>query len=145
MKIGILTLPQETNYGGILQAYALQHTLRGMGHDAITIDRHNRKEYPSWWIHFAGYCKRIIQHYLEGKNVTTKWNPIVSPEEYAILSSETQRFIDRNIKLTKRVFSDELADIENEYQFDAYVVGSDQVWQEYYCPASFWILFTVPM
>jgi len=137
MKIGILTLPQETNYGGILQAYALQHTLRKMGHDAITIDRHNRKEYPSWWIHLAGYCKRIVQRYLLGKNVTTKWNPFVSPEEYAVLSSEIQGFIDRNIQLTKRVFSDELAEIEKEYQFDAYVVGSDQVWQDFYCPASF--------
>ena len=138
MKIGILTLPLETNYGGILQAFALQQTLRKMGHDAITIDRHNRKEYPSWWAHWAGYSKRLIQHYLQGKKrVSTKWNPFVSAEDYAKLSSETQSFIDRNIKLTKRVFSDELAEIEKEYQFDAYVVGSDQVWQDYYCPASF--------
>lgn len=27
MKIGILTLPLHTNYGGILQAYALQTVL----------------------------------------------------------------------------------------------------------------------
>lgn len=138
MKIGILTLPLETNYGGILQAFALQHTLHKMGHDVITIDRHNRKEYPSWWIHLGGYSKRLIQHHLQGKkNVSTKWNPFLSPEEYARISSETHSFIDRNIKLTKRVFSDELAGIEKEYQFDAYVVGSDQVWQDYYCPASF--------
>ena len=138
MRIGILTLPQETNYGGILQAFALQRTLRKMGHDAITIDRHNRKGYSSGWMHVAGYCKRMVQHYLQGKkSVSTKWNPFVSEEEYAKLSSETQAFIDRNIKLTKRVFSDELAAIEKEYRFDAYVVGSDQVWQDFYCPASF--------
>ena len=32
MKIGILTLPLHTNYGGILQAYALQTVLERMGH-----------------------------------------------------------------------------------------------------------------
>lgn len=32
MRIGILTLPLHTNYGGILQAYALQTVLKRMGH-----------------------------------------------------------------------------------------------------------------
>lgn len=33
LKIGILTLPLHTNYGGILQAYALQTVLERMGHE----------------------------------------------------------------------------------------------------------------
>ena len=33
MKIAIITLPLHTNYGGILQAYALQTVLQRMGHD----------------------------------------------------------------------------------------------------------------
>lgn len=138
MRIGILTLPQETNYGGILQAFALQRTLRKMGHDAITIDRHNRKGYSSLLVHIAGYCKRLLQHYILGrKNVPIKWNANISPDEFKLVSGETQKFIERNILLTRSVFSDELAEIEKEYQFDAYVVGSDQVWLEYYCPSSF--------
>lgn len=32
MKIGILTQPLSNNYGGILQALALQTVLRSMGH-----------------------------------------------------------------------------------------------------------------
>lgn len=32
MRIGILTLPLHNNYGGILQAYALQTVLERMGH-----------------------------------------------------------------------------------------------------------------
>ena len=32
MKIAILTLPLHTNYGGILQCYALQTVLQRMGH-----------------------------------------------------------------------------------------------------------------
>ena len=38
MKIGILTQPLHTNYGGLLQAFALQKTLRDMGHEALTVD-----------------------------------------------------------------------------------------------------------
>lgn len=37
MKIGILTLPLHTNYGGILQAYALQTTIERMGHEAYLL------------------------------------------------------------------------------------------------------------
>lgn len=38
MKIGIVTLPFHTNYGGILQAYALLKTLEKLGHDAEVVD-----------------------------------------------------------------------------------------------------------
>lgn len=38
MKIGILTLPLHTNYGGILQAYALQTVLERMGHEVKVIN-----------------------------------------------------------------------------------------------------------
>lgn len=38
MKIAILTHQLTTNYGGILQNYALQKTLHSLGHDVVTID-----------------------------------------------------------------------------------------------------------
>ena len=38
MKIAILTLPLHTNYGGILQAYALQTVLQNMGHEVKIIN-----------------------------------------------------------------------------------------------------------
>ena len=38
MKIGILTQPLHNNYGGLLQNYALQQVLKGMGHEPVTID-----------------------------------------------------------------------------------------------------------
>ena len=38
MKIGILTQPLHNNYGGLLQNYALQQTLKRMGHEVVTID-----------------------------------------------------------------------------------------------------------
>lgn len=38
-KIGVLTLPTLTNYGGILQAYALVYVLKKLGYDAWLINR----------------------------------------------------------------------------------------------------------
>ena len=39
MKIGILTLTLHTNYGGILQAYALQTVLEMIGHEVTILDK----------------------------------------------------------------------------------------------------------
>ena len=41
MKIGILTMYYKTNYGGVLQSYALYKTLLEMGHDVVIIDYRN--------------------------------------------------------------------------------------------------------
>ena len=41
MKIAIITLPLQTNYGGILQAYALQFVLKKMGHEVSTLNGQN--------------------------------------------------------------------------------------------------------
>ena len=38
MRIGVYTHPLRFNYGGILQAYALQRVLQDMGHDAVYIE-----------------------------------------------------------------------------------------------------------
>ena len=137
MKIGILTLPLETNYGGILQAFALQRVLHSMGHEVLTIDRHNRKAYKSFGANVLGFCNRLKQKYLEGKDVSIRWNPFMSREVYRKITYQTRDFVTRNMVLTREVWSDQLAEIDKEYQFDAYVVGSDQVWLPGYFPGSF--------
>ena len=39
MKIGILTQPLHSNYGGLIQNYALQQILIRLGHNPITLDQ----------------------------------------------------------------------------------------------------------
>lgn len=39
MKIGIITQPLQTNYGGLLQNYALQQILKRLSHEPITLDQ----------------------------------------------------------------------------------------------------------
>lgn len=122
MKIGILTLPLHTNYGGILQAYALQTVLERMGHEVVVIDTPNIKSSPSLWT----IGKRIIKKLL-GRRVSLflekKYN-----KEFPIISQYTQLFVDKYIHRKVVNTPEEL----QEDDFDAIVVGSDQIWRPIY-------------
>ena len=51
MKIGILTFHRAHNYGAVLQCYALQEVLKGMGHEVEVIDYRQPaidRAYNSW-------------------------------------------------------------------------------------------------
>lgn len=126
MRIAILTLPLHTNYGGILQAYALQHVLQSMGHEVLVIDEKKDFKY-SLKRRIEMYVKGKIKRLLKGKNAI-----IYSPEYYRQLwearTKHTGRFISEHI--ARRVVSKVAELTENE--FDAYVVGSDQIWRARY-------------
>lgn len=127
MKIGILTHPLDYNYGCLLQAFALQKTLKSMGHEVVTIDRFSNPK-VAFFSQLKNWMKRIAAHYIKGKNVRICWNPNLTMDMKRTLFSQTQKFVDRNITNTGIVFPSDLERIDKEYQFDAYVVGSDQVW-----------------
>lgn len=128
MRIGILTLPLHTNYGGILQAYALQTVLERMGHNVVVFDRPLEKsKIPTWKKPFT-YTKRIIKRYILGRK-----DAQLFPEEKAYKKQLTERkytqpFINSRIH---RYVIHSLSDIKKE-DFDAIVVGSDQVWRMMY-------------
>jgi len=127
MKIGILTQPLHNNYGGLLQNYALQNVLNKMGHNAITINRN----FPSAPIYrkYASILHRIIT----GQSPMRIWN---TKRENQIISQHTRLFLQENIELTPPITSTrELADMHRKFKFDAYVVGSDQVWRPRYSPS----------
>ena len=130
MKIAILTLPIETNYGGILQAFALQNVLEKMGHQALVLDQKKYWTLPLWKKPLS-YCKRGITKYLLGKD-----NCIFIEERknknYAIISVYTRKFIDKYIQ-RKIVDFNRLNELNSD-DFDAFIVGSDQIWRpKYFC------------
>ena len=122
MRVGILTLPLHTNYGGILQAYALQTVLERMGHDVVVIDTPNIKPTPSLFT----LSKRLIKRLL-GKRVGVffEWK---HNKEYPVISQNTQPFVDKYIHRKIVNSPEEL----KEEDFDAIVVGSDQIWRPIY-------------
>ena len=58
MKIGILTFHRAHNYGAVLQCYALQEVLKGMGHEVEVIDYRQPAidiAYSSWRLRWFLY------------------------------------------------------------------------------------------
>lgn len=68
MRIAILTLPLNTNYGGIIQNYALQTVLQRMGHEVYTINTSWPKQKMSFTKDPLLIPKRLIKKLLGRKD-----------------------------------------------------------------------------
>lgn len=130
MKIAILTLPLHTNYGGILQAYALQTILKRMGNDVYVIAiKRKPLSLPIHKMPFS-YGKRIIKN-LIGRRFPIFYEQKVNRER-PIIQQYTDEFIHKYIQLKQyATFSDILPS-----EYDAFIVGSDQVWRPKYFGAN---------
>lgn len=125
MKIGILTLPLHTNYGGILQAYALQTVLERMGHEVCLIEKKRELlPFPLWKAPLV-YGKRILN--LSGNALPVFHEQKVN-REMSVIRQNTDNFINRYIK--RRIVKD-YSVIKNT-DFDVIIVGSDQIWRPKY-------------
>lgn len=121
MNIIILTLPLHTNYGGVLQAFALQEVLKRMGHDVAILDCNRR---ISSFRKFLRKNKYKIISLLKRKKC-------ISPSDIIKLSGENIfKFVDKHFFYVK------LSDLKKTKakRFDAIIVGSDQVWRHDYAP-----------
>lgn len=135
MKILILTHPLETNYGGILQNFALHHVLKDMGHEVLTIDCHHDKSFA---YKVMSFLSRIIRHYvLNQKHIPTHYNVHKSGKYKLKQNPELYRFITNNIQLTEYVPSYDKLKVALKYNPECIVVGSDQVWLKQYYPYTF--------
>ena len=126
MKIGIITLPLHTNYGGILQAYALQTVLERMGHEVCLIEKKSRPLRLPLWKAPLVYGKRVLKN-LMGRSFPIFYEQKIN-HELPIIRQNTDKFINKYI--IRRIV-DDYSDIK-ETDFDAIIVGSDQVWRPKY-------------
>ena len=134
MRIGILTLPLHTNYGGILQAYALQTVLERMGHEVVVFDTHNRMQLPPLKDIPKCFLKRIVKKLL-GRNQKIFYEYYQNKKVIPVITQNTQRFINSYIH-RKEIRNFKELDGET---YDAIVVGSDQVWRPlYFIPGWRW-------
>ncbi|OQA52646.1 MAG: hypothetical protein BWY44_00534 [Candidatus Omnitrophica bacterium ADurb.Bin292] len=106
MKIAILTQPLHTNYGGLIQAYALQLTLKRMGHEVFTVDRRRRGQ-PNILIPKAkAILKRAFLRWaLRRKDIPTL-NPFwMTDEDRKYISRHLTNFIQNHIQMTELIQS----------------------------------------
>ena len=126
MKIGILSLVLHTNYGGILQTYALQTILKRMQHDVRIIYMPIRENEHKPFM-FLRYMKRGFYKYILKKEVSIFYERRKNRLRI-ILESNTSRFIQKHINTFQINTFDDIKPTD----FDCFVVGSDQVWRPKY-------------
>lgn len=130
MRIGILTLPFNNNYGGYLQAYALMTVLKQMGHEVELINRRSNRISLSVQIRY--FIKTLIKMVLGLEHGSL----ILDIEkEHNKRGKLIIPFVDKNIyPKTKSLFSTKDLTDECKDRYDAIIVGSDQVWRPDYVP-----------
>lgn len=124
MRIGIITQPMGTNYGGILQNYALQQVLKELGHNPITLDHYIK--YPLWRFILSRtlyYISTLIPYYKRSYNRR--------PYKGRITTLCVHKFIKNYILRTKNIHIFN-PNIIKKYNLEALIVGSDQVWRPSY-------------
>lgn len=125
MKVGIITFQRATNYGAVLQAYALQTKIRSMDVEAYIVDYRNDRVDRMYSCFFPKV--------LFGKGV----NPFVLLKRLVkgLLNLHENRlkrrifddFLERYLCRTQKFESfEELRRVQKE--FDYFICGSDQVW-----------------
>ena len=126
MKIAILTQPLRANYGGVLQNYAMQQVLIRFGHSPITLEK-DPHQYISKFKLVCDIPKRVITKYILKKRdhifSENRHNKIVDGQPKTLLP-----FIKSYIK-HRYVLNYDLINLSD---FDAFLVGSDQVWRPLY-------------
>ena len=132
MRIAIVTLPLHTNYGGILQAYALRRVLIDQGHECDLIDRECKLVMPPSWKMPLIYMKRIVMNVFKAGNGPVVFREKRIMKELPVVGAEVLRFTDKYI--SPRVVRG-YRDIRMG-EYDAFVAGSDQIWHPDLCRQS---------
>ncbi len=128
MKVGIITFHKVNNYGAVLQAYALQKTIRRLGCECDIID-YNRKSLRDVLL----WQKNKIKGFLKG----TPDRQSYSNMEFLNMVLTTVFFNNRavaekfasfrkRLDLSRAVDSGTVEELNEEY--DLFISGSDQVW-----------------
>lgn len=119
MKIGILTFHCAHNYGAVLQCYALQEVLKGIGCEVEVINY--RSDYlvnPYKWFDINRFIPKI-----SFKAVKNNIKEIILLRTRYKRYKAFENFINHKLNLSNKVTKDNIPSI-----YDTYILGSDQIW-----------------
>lgn len=124
MKIALLNFPLDNNYGGNLQRYALMKVLADLGHEPVHLYTRGTWETPSLFV----LAKRFLKCLLHGRlpyNINHEGKRL---KDFNKQIETIEPFYHKYIKHTDMICS--VDDFKKYQSFDAYIVGSDQVWRK---------------
>lgn len=121
MKTGILTFHASHNYGSMLQAYALQTTIKKMGHECEIINLRTDVQKglippEIIWKYPRATLSKVLKHPKRTFQLQKKYNRF-------------EKFLNNDLCCSKELHNtDEVSNYISEANFDAIIVGSDQIW-----------------
>lgn len=127
MKIGIMTFWwSKDNYGQILQCYALQKYLRDKGHDAYIIKYNPINDYkftPFYMKVMKAFNPIKLYNFLDYKvrSFKSKYEQAKNPRNF-------EEFFNNHLQYSEILYTSYNELKQNPPEADAYIVGSDQVW-----------------
>lgn len=125
-KIAILTLPGNFNYGNRLQNYALQTILEEKGYHTETLNiEFSRKNNIQKICNAIVRCLKtpsLIKMFFRKREYGNSFTQMTK-----LKSPKLQPFTENNLKI-RTVEKEDLYTIESQYDF--FIVGSDQVWNQ---------------
>lgn len=110
MKIGIITVPNASNCGSFLQAYALKEFLERAGHEAIFVKTRSDEYIKNLFYNNSLLIRSII-----------KW-PIIGIKRWLFWKKEYSLFCDTCAQCLN------IVDDNNLDPYDAIILGSDEIW-----------------
>lgn len=124
MRIAILTLAFNNNYGGFLQAYALQTALMSLGHDVYILNYRKNK------IYYKQLLKKAVHSLIALKNPATN---LTFAQIYKYKGQKMHMFVKKYMHLSEQLSSQkDIKQFCKKKDINAIVVGSDQVWRPQY-------------
>ncbi|AOS98780.1 hypothetical protein ESP131_00035 [Exiguobacterium sp. U13-1] len=125
MKISIITIHRVLNYGTVLQAFATQEIIKKMGHQVEIIDYITEVRKPKDI--FMAYPNHLSKNFIK-----KLFYILIRIPSNTLKFLTFNNFIKNNYKLSKEKFIS-ISDLKkNPPDADAYIVGSDQVWNSQY-------------
>lgn len=126
MKVGILTLKLHSNFGFLMQSYAMQKIVRDFGHEPYHF--YIKEEPEKFRNKIIVFFKKLIKNTFMGSHYDLfPYSP--SKDDMAFKDRNTWDFIHKNLKLTPYIPLLTTKSAINIPSYDAYIVGSDQVWR----------------
>ena len=119
-KIGIITFHASHNYGSMLQAYALRQVVKGLGYECEIINFRTPRQ------------RRIYRPFaLEFTRLLSMAKSLLFPK-LALDDFKKHRLFEQFLRdylvVGEEVYSDSFKLKEAHFDYDAYISGSDQIW-----------------
>ena len=118
MKAGIVTFHKALNYGAVLQAYALQETLKRLNCDTYIVN------YTSQYMNLSLHKPKLFEY----KNPFNFIRDTKSYKKKHIKSLRLQSFAKKHFNLTNPLNRETIESVSGD--FDVFFAGSDQIWNE---------------